>query len=114
MVVPLVRPSADTTELANAAVRGFRSIYAPGVQLAKAGVMLLGLVPDTLVQGALDWNEPTTEPRPVQVDSRHGPRQRAVWQEDGVARWKLKAKPRCRHLGDASGPKDTQLHDAVE
>lgn len=61
--MPLVRPSADTTELANAAVMGLRSIYAPGFQLAKAGVMLLDLVPDTFVQGALDWDEPTTEQR---------------------------------------------------
>jgi len=42
---------------------GMRSIYAPGFQLAKAGVMLLDLVPDTFVQGALDWGEPTTEHR---------------------------------------------------
>ena len=61
VVVPLVRPSADTTELANAAVIGLRSIYAPGFQLAKAGVMLLDLVPDTLVQVALDWDDPATE-----------------------------------------------------
>lgn len=63
VVVPLVRPSADTTELANAAVKGLRSIYAPGFQLAKAGVMLLDLVPDTFVQGELDWVEQTTEQR---------------------------------------------------
>lgn len=61
VVVPLVRPSADTSELANAAVMGLRSIYAPGFQLAKAGVMLLDLVPDTFVQGELDWDEQTTE-----------------------------------------------------
>lgn len=53
--MPLVRPTADTTELANAAVKGLRSIYAPGFQLAKAGVMLLDLVPQTFVQTELDW-----------------------------------------------------------
>ena len=63
VVVPLVRPSADTTKLANAAVKGLRSIYAPGFQLYKAGVMLLDLVPDTFVQGELDWAENVTEQR---------------------------------------------------
>lgn len=61
--MPLIRPSADTTELANAAVKGLRSIYQPGFQLAKAGVMLLDLVPDTYVQAELDWEEQTTEQR---------------------------------------------------
>lgn len=55
MVVPLIRPTADTTELANAAIKGLRSIYAPGYEMAKAGVMLLDLVPDTFVQGELNW-----------------------------------------------------------
>jgi DNA polymerase V len=63
VVVPLVRPSADTSALANAAVKGLRSIYAPGFQLAKAGVMLLDLVPDTFVQEELDWEAPSPEQR---------------------------------------------------
>ena len=63
VVVPLVRPSADTAELANAAVNGLRSIYAPGFQLAKAGVMLLDLVSDTFVQSELDWDVPACEQR---------------------------------------------------
>lgn len=63
VVVPLVRPSADSTELANAALKGVLSIYAPGFQLAKAGVMLLDLVPDNLIQGELDWGEQATEQR---------------------------------------------------
>ena len=63
VVVPLIRPSADTTELANAAVKGLRSIYEPGFQLAKAGVMLLDLVPDNFVQAALDWAAPLNDQR---------------------------------------------------
>mgnify|MGYP001765312853 CR=1 FL=1 len=63
VVAPLIRPSADTTELANAAVKGLRSIYQPGFQLAKAGVMLLDLVPDNFVQAELDWAAPLNEPR---------------------------------------------------
>lgn len=61
--MPLVRPSADTTELANAAVKGLRSIYQPGFHLAKAGVMLLDLVPDTFVQAELDLEPPITDRR---------------------------------------------------
>lgn len=63
VVVPLARPTADTTELANAAVKGLRSIYAPGFQLAKAGVMLLDLVPETFIQAELDWESPSQEHR---------------------------------------------------
>ena len=63
MVVPLVRPSADTSELANAAVKGLRSIYAPGYQLAKAGVMLLDLVPDSFVQAELDLDATSNDQR---------------------------------------------------
>jgi DNA polymerase V len=63
VVVPLVRPSADTTELTSAALKGLKSFYQPGYQLAKAGVMLLDLVPDSRVQGALLWDEPLSGQR---------------------------------------------------
>ena len=63
IVVPLVHPTADTSELANAAIRGLRSIYAPGFQLAKAGVMLLDLVPDDFVQAELEWDAPSNDHR---------------------------------------------------
>lgn len=54
VIVPLRRPTADTSALVRAAVIGMRSIYRPGFDLIKAGVMLLDLVPDTLQQGELD------------------------------------------------------------
>ena len=63
VVVPLVRPSADTTELTTAALKGLRSIYQPGYQLAKAGVMLLDLVPGDQEQGELLWDEPPSDQR---------------------------------------------------
>jgi len=44
-------------------VRGLRSIYAPGFQFAKAGVMLLDLVPDTFVQSEFNWDAPTSQQR---------------------------------------------------
>jgi len=57
IVVPLPRPSADTAVIVQAAVRGLRSIFRSGFKYAKAGVMLLDLQPDHVVQGELDWGE---------------------------------------------------------
>lgn len=53
-VMPLRRPTADTREIVNAALRGIRAIYQPGFRMAKAGVMLLDLVPASVQQGELD------------------------------------------------------------
>jgi DNA polymerase V len=40
--------------IVSAALRGLRAIYRPGYQLAKAGVMLLELQPNTMLQAELD------------------------------------------------------------
>ncbi|RRS01204.1 Y-family DNA polymerase [Aquabacterium soli] len=62
MVVPLRRPTADTSELVTAAVKGLQAIYEPGHQIAKAGVMLLDLIQaDKLLQGELNL-EPEERP----------------------------------------------------
>ena len=55
--VPLRRPSADTAVIVSAALAGLRAIYRPGFKLAKAGVMLLDLQPDTVQQGELDLQD---------------------------------------------------------
>ncbi|NMM07419.1 Y-family DNA polymerase [Polaromonas sp.] len=55
--VPLRRPSADTAEIVFAALAGLRAIYKQGFKLAKAGVMLLDLQPDTVKQGELDLQD---------------------------------------------------------
>ena len=52
--MPLRRPSADTGVIVAAALRSLRAIYRPGYQLAKAGVMLLELQPNTVLQAELD------------------------------------------------------------
>lgn len=55
IVVPLRRPSADTTHLVGAAVTGIRAIFRPGFELRKAGVILLDLVQASQAgQGELD------------------------------------------------------------
>ena len=60
VTVPLRRPSADTRSIVRAAITGLRAIYRPGYKLAKAGVMLLELMPASVNQAELDL-EP--EPR---------------------------------------------------
>lgn len=57
MVVPLVRPSADTAAIVQAALLGLQSIFRPGFRYAKAGVMLLELQPDSIRQGELDLGD---------------------------------------------------------
>ena len=54
ITVPLRRPTSDTAALVSAAVAGLKVIYKPGFKLAKAGVMLLDLQPDSVQQGELD------------------------------------------------------------
>ena len=65
VVVPLRRPTSDTSVLTNAATLGLRAIYEPGYQLIKAGVMLLDLQPSSVQQGELEL-----EPEPVADKSR--------------------------------------------
>ncbi len=57
IVVPLRRPTADTGKLVWAATAGMRRIYEPGYKMAKAGVMLLDLVPGCVLQGELDLED---------------------------------------------------------
>lgn len=45
IVMPLRRPTADSTEITQAALRGLQVLYKPGYRYAKAGVMLLDLSP---------------------------------------------------------------------
>lgn len=63
VVVPLCRPTADSRLLVQAAVAGVRQIYQAGYRLAKAGVMLMDLVPDTIAQGELDFDAPESRDR---------------------------------------------------
>jgi DNA polymerase V len=60
IVVPLLRPSADTGVIVQAAVMCLQSIYRPGYKYAKAGVMLLDLQPDSVVQAELDLGDGST------------------------------------------------------
>ena len=57
VVVPLRRPTADTAKLVWAAAAGMRRMYEPGYRMAKAGVMLLDLVPASVQQAELDLED---------------------------------------------------------
>jgi DNA polymerase V len=64
MVVPLPRPTSDTAQLVKATVSGMRSIYEPGFELIKAGVMLMDIAQEQGGrQGELDF-EARPEPGP--------------------------------------------------
>jgi len=101
IVVPLRRPTADTTELTNAALMGLKAIYQPGYKLAKAGVMLLDLIPDTVVQGELGFDDAVPEQRDRsrlmvamdQVNDRFGKRTLLLGSsgiEQGADTWAMK------------------------
>lgn len=57
IVVPLRKPTADTNLIVQAAVLGMQSIYRPGFNFAKAGVMLLDLAAAAREQHELDLDE---------------------------------------------------------
>lgn len=54
IVVPLRRPTSDTGTLVQAAHMGLSAIYRAGYKFAKAGVMVLELQPEHILQGELD------------------------------------------------------------
>ena len=57
IVVPLRRPTADSSLIADAALTGLRCIYKPDFLYAKAGVMLMELQPASVHQGELALEE---------------------------------------------------------
>jgi DNA polymerase V len=60
IVVPLRRPTSDTSRIVEAALAGLHCIYKPDFLYAKAGVMLLELQPASVHQNELDL-EPDNE-----------------------------------------------------
>lgn len=51
----MVRPASDTNSLLAAALRGLRTIYTPGYDLIKAGVILMDLSSTAVQQTGLDF-----------------------------------------------------------
>jgi DNA polymerase V len=66
IVVPLLRPSADTGVIVQAAVMGLQAIFKQGYKYAKAGVMLLDLQSNSIVQGELDLEDGTTQEKLIE------------------------------------------------
>jgi DNA polymerase V len=63
IVVPLLRPTADSRSLVHSAVAGVRQIYQPGFRLSKAGVMLMDLTSSATKQCELDLEPVETRDR---------------------------------------------------
>lgn len=61
ITLPLRRPSCDTRLIVQSAIAGLQAIYKDGFKYAKAGVMLLELQPNTVIQGELDLDEPAPD-----------------------------------------------------
>lgn len=61
ITLPLRRPTCDTRLIVQLAIAGLQVIYKDGFKYAKAGVMLLELQPDTVMQGELDLDEPAPD-----------------------------------------------------
>jgi DNA polymerase V len=57
LIVPLRRPTADTSLIANGALLGLDAIYRSGFKYAKAGVILVDLQPDSVQQQELDLED---------------------------------------------------------
>lgn len=57
IVVPLLRPTADTALIVRYAVDGLKRIYEEGYQLIKAGVILLDISDGTVQQSELNLGE---------------------------------------------------------
>lgn len=79
-VVPLRRPSNDSRDICQAALLGLQTIYRPGYNYAKAGVMLLELSPTSQLQHELALDDEVASPggrRLMQVldavNQRYGP-----------------------------------------
>jgi DNA polymerase V len=89
ITVPLIRPSADTAEIVGAALAGLRSIYRPGFKLAKAGVMLMQLQPDSVQQQELelaldDGDQQQSPSKQGQYEGEQRERSRLMATMDGI------------------------------
>lgn len=69
--LPLARPTADTRVLVGTAVQLIRGMARPGYNYVKAGVMLVDLQPDHLVQAELDLFAEIEEPAAPKRDRSH-------------------------------------------
>ncbi|MGA8146389.1 MAG: DUF4113 domain-containing protein [Gallionellaceae bacterium] len=64
MIVPLSRPTDDTTKLVRAALAGLTAIYGSGYNYKKSGVLLMGLQAREAVQATL-FDDPAMQARSV-------------------------------------------------
>jgi DNA polymerase V len=98
--IPFGDPTADSRELAGAALQGLRTIYRPGFRYKKAGVMLMDLSPNTAAQGSLfDSARPREETKKVMatldaLNGRFGRDTIQLGSAGTTSRWAMKAENR--------------------
>ena len=77
MVVPFRRPTSDTAHIVTAALAGLNTIYRPGFELAKAGIMLMALQSASeQLQAELDLEEEDDRDRGALMVTMDGLNQR--------------------------------------
>ncbi|MFZ6774543.1 Y-family DNA polymerase [Undibacterium sp. SXout7W] len=67
ITIPLISPSASSTELQQWAVRGLQDIFREGFQYKRAGVILSGILPAAFYQGDLFVNKEHAKPGLMRV-----------------------------------------------
>lgn len=92
VVVSLVVPSHSTLELVGAALQGLSAIYQPGFLYAKAGVILMELVPQGVVQGQLGLNSSSSGLMDAMdaINRRFGRGAIGVGSSLGEGQWKMR------------------------
>ncbi len=93
--VPLGKPCNDTGELIHHALGGLNSIYEPGFKYARAGIILLDLVPQDVEQGTLfpSIEESTSSPLMNTLDDinqKHGRGKLRFAAEGFTHKWQMK------------------------
>ncbi|GAB2721903.1 Y-family DNA polymerase [Comamonas sediminis] len=105
VIVPLVRPSADTSLIARSAIEGIKRIYEPGFELIKAGVILLDICDGSVQQNELALGDAFRDRSALygaldKINTRYGRgtlHLAATGMNAGGARWGMRQERRTPH-----------------
>lgn len=102
IILPLLRPTADTALIARSAIAGIQRIYEPGFELVKAGVILLDISDGRTQQAELDLGDASKDRSALfsaldRINQRYGRgtlHLAATGVDAGSARWGMKQERR--------------------
>jgi len=105
IVVPLLRPTADTGLIVRSALEGINRIFEPGYELVKAGVILLDISDGTTQQGELALGQESKDRSALyialdKINQRYGRgtlHLAATGLDAGSASWGMKQERRTPH-----------------